>query len=359
MTDADHMRRAFELAEKGRLTCRPNPMVGALVVKAGRVLGEGYHAVAGGPHAEVFAIEAAGPDVQGATLFVTLEPCSHTGRTGPCADLIVRKGVSRVVCAMQDPDSRVTGRGIERLRKAGIEVEVGLLKAEARRQNAAYVKHRTAGLPYVTLKLAQTLDGRIATASGDSKWITCEASRTAAHRLRAEADAVLVGSGTVAADDPELSVRHVEGNSPTKIVLDSRLEIRTGARAFGGAPLILAAAPGASDERLGELADAGATVWTVAATGGRPNLRAVLEQAAQDEMIHVLIEGGGGVAASALRDGLVDRVAVFIAPKIMGEGVPSVRDLGVERVADAIRLQDVRWEAVGDDYLYTASVVAR
>ncbi len=356
MTDADYMQRALALAEKGRLTCRPNPMVGAVAVKDDRVVAEGYHATAGESHAEVFALEAPDVELQGSTLYVTLEPCFHTGRTPPCADLILRKGVGQVVCAMQDPDPRVAGRGIARLRQAGVQVEVGLLEAEARRVNAAYIKHRTTGLPFVTLKLAQTLDGRIAADSGDSKWITSEASRTVAHQLRAEADAVLVGAGTVRADDPELSVRHVVGSNPSKIVLDSRLSILPDANVFTGERLILACLENVSEGLVADREGAGAQVWSLPAREGRPDLEALLHRAGQQDMISLLIEGGGQVASSALKAGLVDRLAVFIAPKFLGSGVPSVADLGVDRISDAIRLGDVAIERVGDDVLYTASV---
>ena len=356
VTDTDYMRKALALAERGRLTCRPNPMVGAVVVKDGRIVGEGFHAEAGQPHAEVFALEGPEEDMAGATLFVTLEPCSHTGRTSPCADLVIREGLARVVCAMQDPDTRVSGRGTARLRDAGVKVEVGLMGDEARRQNAAYIKHRATGLPYVTLKLAQTLDGRIATASGDSKWITSEASRTIAHRLRAEADAVLVGAGTVRADDPELSVRHVSGRSPAKIVLDSRLTIGQDAKVFAGAPLVLASAEGISESDRRDREAAGAKVWTVPCRNARLYLRAVLERAAAQDMISVLIEGGGQVAASALGDGLVDRVAVFVAPKILGDGIQSVGDLGIAQVSGAVRLENIDVERIGEDLYYTADV---
>ena len=356
MTDADYMRLALRLAERGRGTARPNPMVGAAAVRAGKIVGRGFHPGPGQPHAEVFALEGVDEGTPDVTLYVTLEPCSHTGRTPPCTDLVIRKRVARVVCAMVDPDPRVSGRGIARLREAGIAVEVGLLESDARLLNEVYVKHRTSGLPFVTLKLAESLDGCIATAAGDSKWITSEASRACAHRLRAGADAVLVGSGTLLADDPELSVRHVAGRSPAKIVLDSRLRTPADAKVFGGAPLILAAAEGAPEARRKALEAAGAQVWRMPSADGRPRLREVLARAAAADLICVLIEGGGQVAASALREGLVDRVAVFIAPKILGSGIPSVGDLGISQVAEAVRLRDIEIERIGDDLFYTARV---
>ncbi|MCZ6636272.1 MAG: bifunctional diaminohydroxyphosphoribosylaminopyrimidine deaminase/5-amino-6-(5-phosphoribosylamino)uracil reductase RibD [bacterium] len=356
MTDIDYMRRALELAARGRGRVHPNPMVGAVAVRDGRVVGEGFHPGPGQPHAEVFALKEVAAGTPGVTVYVNLEPCSFVGRTPPCADLLVEKGVTRVVCAMSDPDERVSEKGFARLKGAGIDVIVGVLEAEARALNAAYVKHRTTGLPYVTLKLAQTLDGRIATASGDSKWISSEASRVRAHRLRADADAILIGSGTLKADDPELSVRHVEGESPAKIVLDSRLEISTGAKVFEGAPLWLATSEGVSNRRLQEVEAAGAGVWVIGG-GGRPGLLDVLRLAADKGYLHVLIEGGGQVAASALRGNLVDRVAVFVAPKILGEGISSVGDLGIDRISDAVELDLVEVEQIGNDLFYAADVV--
>jgi len=356
VTDIDYMRLALDLAERGHATVRPNPMVGAVAVQHGRILGQGYHLAPGQPHAEVYALEhvAAGtPDV---TLYVTLEPCSHTGRTPPCADLLIRKGVARVVCALVDPDPRVSGRGIERLRAAGIEVTVGVLEADARRLNEVYVKHRTTGLPFVTLKLAETLDGYIATAPGDSKWISSAASRSRAHGLRAEVDAILVGIRTVLADDPELSVRHVEGRNPVKLVLDSRLRIPTDARIFQGAPLVVATTEDVPKARQRDVEAAGAKVWRAPSADGRPILRQVLVRAAAEGLLHVLIEGGGAVAASALEAGLVDRVAVFIAPRILGGGVSAVDGLGISRMADAIQLDEVLVERIEDDLFYTARV---
>ena len=359
MTDADYMRLALELAERGRATARPNPMVGAVAVQGGRILGRGHHPGPGQPHAEVFALEPVPDGARDLTLYVSLEPCCHAGRTPPCTEHVIRKGVGRVVCAMVDPDPRVSGRGIAKLRDAGIQVDVGLLEDEARRLNEVYVVHRASGLPFVTLKLAQTLDGYIAAPSGDSRWISSRASRARAHRLRAEADAVLVGSRTVQIDDPELSVRHVDGRNPVKIVLDSRLRIQVGAKVFNGSPLILAAAEGAPDAGQRELESAGARIWRVPADHGRPRLREVLARAAAEDLMHVLIEGGSEVAASALREGLVHRLAVFIAPKLLGGGIRAVNGLGVSRVADALPLEEIEVERFEDDIFYTAKVAAR
>ncbi len=358
MTDADYMRLALSLARQGRATARPNPMVGAVAVRGTRVLAKGYHVGPGRPHAEAAALEPVSSGERDITLYVTLEPCVHTGHTPPCVDLLIRKGVSRVVCAMIDPDSRVSGRGIDRLRAANIQVEVGLMEPEARRLNEVYVKHRTTGLPFVTLKLAQTLDGRIA-AVRDSRWITSKAARKAAHRMRAEVDAVIVGSRTVSADDPRLSVRHVQGTDPVKIVLDSRLEVSEDARIFQGARLVLAAGRGVAQKRRRAVEAAGAEVWESPRQSNRPMFAEVLKRAGAEGLTHVLIEGGGKVTASALRERLVDRLVIFIAPKLLGSGVPSVADLGIDRISDAVCLEDVRIEPIGDDVRYTARVKKR
>ncbi|MCY3764952.1 MAG: bifunctional diaminohydroxyphosphoribosylaminopyrimidine deaminase/5-amino-6-(5-phosphoribosylamino)uracil reductase RibD [Gemmatimonadetes bacterium] len=354
MTDVDYMRVALSLAENGRGRVRDGALVGAVAVRDGQVVGKGYYPESGKPHAEVYALEGLADGTPDVTLYVTLEPCAHTGRTPPCVDLLIKRGVARVVCGMVDPDRRVSGRGIHRLREAGVRVEVGVLEEEARRLNEAYVKHRTTGFPFVTLKLAQTLDGRIATTSGESKWISSGASRVKAHGLRAEASAVLVGRGTVEADDPALSVRHVDGPDPAKIVLDSRLEISRDARIFDGEALILAAAHGVSKKKIEAMEECGARVWVCLPKDERPMLRDVLARAGAEGITHVLIEGGGTVAASAMRDRLVDRLAVFIAPAILGKGIDSVGDLGIKRIADAILLNEVDVDWTGPDLFYTA-----
>jgi diaminohydroxyphosphoribosylaminopyrimidine deaminase/5-amino-6-(5-phosphoribosylamino)uracil reductase len=355
--DDTYMRLALTLARRGEGTTSPNPMVGALVVRDGAVIGQGFHERAGGPHAEVGALDGAGDRAAGATLYVTLEPCSHHGRTPPCADLVLARGVCRVVCAMPDPDPRVSGRGIERLRGAGVEVTVGVLEAEARRLNAFYVKHRATGLPFVILKLAQSLDGRIATASGDSRWITGEAARGRAHLLRSRVDAVLVGVGTVIADDPLLTVRGVAGRDPARIVVDSALRTPASARLFGPGRAIVATTEAADESRAQRLRERGAEVWRLPSAGGRVDLRALMAELGRQGFLSVMIEGGAAVAASALRGGLVDRAQVFIAPRVIGAGLGAVGDLGIEKVSEGLRLTDVEVERVGDDLLYTARVV--
>ena len=357
MNDKSYMRLALDLAWQRLGTTSPNPTVGAVVVRAEEVVGRGVTQPVGGPHAEVGALNEAGEKAAGATLYVTLEPCAHHGRTPPCADLILSRGVTRVVCAMEDPDARVAGRGIERLRRAGVGVTVGVLEQEARRLNAFYIKHRTTGLPFVVLKLAQSLDGRIAAASGDAKWITGEAARQRAHLLRSRVDAVLVGAGTVLADDPMLTVRMVEGRDPARIVVDSALRIPETARVLRPGRVIVAAADRADEGRAQRLRERGAEVWRLPAVDGRVDLRALVAELGRRDFLSVMIEGGGQVAASALRAGVVDQVQVFIAPRLIGSGVDAVGDLNVTKIAEAVRLTDVEIERLGDDLLYIANVV--
>lgn len=354
MIDADYIRLALTLAERGRLTARPNPMVGAVVVRDGRILGSGYHLKPGTAHGEVAAIENAGGCVAGSTVYVNLEPCSFEGRTPACADLLVEREVARVVCCLEDPDTRVSGAGYDRLRNAGIEVEVGLLAEEGERLNAAYLTHRRTGRPYVTLKLAQSIDGSIATQVGDAGWITGEVARVRGHSMRAEAQAIVVGVGTLLADDPALTVRHVEGEDPLRVVLDTHLRTPADAACLPGAMILTTDAGGKTRARLEA---AGAEIVTVEADeSGRPSIQALLDVLGDRDIIHVLVEGGSKVAAGFLKVGVVDRIAAFTAPRMLGAGVPSVADLGIQTVDAGVELTGVQTEWLGHDLLYLADV---
>ena len=300
MTDLEQMRRALRLAGHGRGRVSPNPMVGAVVVDAGdHVVGEGYHRQVGGPHAEVHALGAAGAAARGGTLYCTLEPCAFHGRTPPCADAVVAAGLRRVVCALQDPDARVNGRGFARLRAAGIQVDVGPGAAQAEAQNAAYLKHRREGRPLVLLKLGQTLDGRIATRTGASRWITGEAARRHAHRWRSWVDCVAVGAGTVLADDPALTVRHVRGRDPRPLVVDGRLRCPLDRRLFAGREPILATGASSDPAARQRFVDGGVEVWTFADDGGLFDLRQLLARAGQAGITSLILEGGRTLAAAA------------------------------------------------------------
>ena len=360
MTKSDHdsvfMRHALDLAARGIGRTSPNPMVGSVVVRDGVVLGKGYYQEFGGLHAEPQALEEAGIRAQGAALYVTLEPCCHQGRTPPCTDAIIASGIAHVHVAMTDPDRRVSGKGIERLRAAGIVVETGLLEAEARELNAAYVRHRETGQPYVLLKLAQTLDGRIATRNGHSKWITGEAARERVHLMRSRADAVLVGIDTVLADDPRLTVRHVDGRQPRRIVLDSRGRTPLDARVLNGeAPATVCVTDAASADRIEELEGTGAEVLVLPGGDGSIPIAPLKSALGMAGIVTLMVEGGSRVAASFLRERAVDRIACFVAPRILGAGIPSIADLALDDLSKAIDLRDTRVEQLGGDFLITST----
>lgn len=351
MNHADYMNRAVQLAARGRTS--PNPMVGAVVVKNGIIIGEGYHPKAGEPHAEVFALGDAGEGARGAVMYVTLEPCCHQGRTPPCTEALIKAGIAEVYIAMVDPDPKVESKGIEELKSAGIKVHVPVCEDQARLLNEAYIKHRTSGLPFVTLKSAMSLDGRIATRTGDSKWITSERSRAYAHKIRAKSDVILVGSSTARFDDPSLTARL--GRKiyyPSRVVVTSSGDLPDNLKMFcEQGDCIVAAAPSASTASLLKLERAGARIITLSQVEGRPSMRDLMVQLGKLGYLSVLIEGGGEVAASALNERVVDKVLYFYAPKIIG-GVgarPSVGGPGAETIAQAIKLDRIRVKRFGDD----------
>ncbi len=358
--DLRWMRRALALAARGWGRTSPNPMVGAVLVRKGQVVGEGYHRQVGGPHAEVWALRQAGARAKGAALYVTLEPCCHQGRTPPCTEALIAAGLRRVVAACLDPSPRVHGRGVRRLREAGIEVEVRLMEPEARRLNAAYFKHTTTGLPLVSLKAAMSLDGKIATAAGESKWITGEAARAASHRLRAGHDAVMVGVNSVLADDPQLTVRNARGRTPLRVVVDSRARTPLTARLLTAdkRPPVIAVTREAPAARRRRLEEAGAQVWLLPSKAGRVSLRALMRRLGKAGIQSVLVEGGGTLAASALEEGLVDRVYFFLAPRLIGgaKALTPVEGKGVERLARAWRIESLLVRRVGEDLLLTGDI---
>lgn len=340
-------------------------MVGCVLVnRFGLVVGEGWHPKAGEPHAEVFALRQAGEAARGATAFVTLEPCSHHGRTPPCADALLAAGITRVVCAMADPDARVAGSGFAKLRQGGVEVSVGLREAEARALNAAYIKHRVTGLPWVVLKTAATLDGKIAAAGGDSQWITSPVSRRAVHRqLRDRCDAILTGAGTVLADDPALTTRltHKAGRNPWRIVVDSRLRTPLDAQVVRQSAqdgkTIIAATLNADPVRRDALEALGCRVLLCEANGGRVDLPDLMRRlGTHGSMISVLVESGGQLAASLLSAKLADRWLAFLAPKIVGgtDAPGPVEDLGISRMADALVVSFRQVRRCGPDIVIDA-----
>ena len=354
LADADHMRRALALGARGLGRTWPNPPVGAVLVRGGRVVGEGFHTRAGAPHAEVEAIRAAGARARGAELFVTLEPCSHHGRTPPCVEALLDLGLSRVVVGTVDPNPRVRGRGIRRLRQSGVPVVVGVEKEAADALVAGFRSRVTRGRPFVTLKLAVTLDGRIAARGGDARWITGAAARRESHGLRAVADAVLVGAGTVRADDPRLTCRLPGGRDPLRIVLAGRtLDLpRTAHVVAGGGPPTLVVAPVTAEAaRVMALRRRGVELLLLPADrAGRVPIGDVLAGLGTRGLTHVLVEGGAMVAAQLLAARLVDRMVTYVAPAVLGgDGVSALGPLGISRAAEAIRLGRTMVRQVGGD----------
>ncbi len=358
MTDLDvkFMKECLRLAARARGKTSPNPMVGAVLVKDGTKIASGYHVRAGAPHAEVVAIRRAGSAASGSTMFVNLEPCSHYGRTPPCAGLIVKTGIKRVVVGTVDPNPLVAGRGIAILQKAGIELEVGVLEDRCRLLNEVYFKFITTGLPFVTLKLAQTLDGKIATKSGDSRWITGLKARQFAHRLRAESDVVLVGRGTVEKDDPKLTVRHVSParpDRPIRVILDSMLKTPPDAKVLttGQWETIIATTDAAAVQREEALRRAGASFIRTGAQDGRVDVEAVLRALAERGLTSVLVEGGAEVAWEFVSRGLVDKTVFMIAPKVLGgrESISSVSGVGFASVSEAMQLDVHKVMRLGND----------
>jgi diaminohydroxyphosphoribosylaminopyrimidine deaminase/5-amino-6-(5-phosphoribosylamino)uracil reductase len=359
--DTAHMRRAIEIAAGGRGSASPNPMVGSVIVSNGAVVGEGWHRRPGEPHAEVLAIRAAGESARGGELYVNLEPCAHHGRTPPCVEAIAAAGIRRVVAAMRDPDPRVNGRGISRLAEAGILVDEGLLGGEAARLNETYLRWRSTGRPFLTLKMALSLDGRMATGTGDSRWISGESSRRRVHRMRAESDAVMIGIGTLLADDPLLTARCAEDpgcRQPLRVVVDGHLRTPTGSRMLaepGGGKVVIFAREDAEPARAARLEEAGAEVILLPGSGGGVDLAALLALLGARDVTSLLVEGGPRLHSALLGGGLADRATVFVAPVFIGGPLsPGPFDAGgVPRVADALRLADVEVERFDDDVMVT------
>lgn len=360
----EFMRRALELAERGAGWTSPNPMVGAVVVKQNSILSEGWHEQFGGPHAEFVALQRAGALARGADLYLTLEPCvSAPGkRNPPCADEIIRAGIARVFVALRDPDPRINGRGIERLTEAGIEVIEGLLEREARKLNEIYLKFKTTGTPFITLKMAMTADGKIATRTGDSRWISSQESLRFAHELRHRHRAILVGIGTLLADNPQLTARlEQKTRQPIRIVLDSHGRIPLDAevvRSAGQIRTIVATTDALSPHKEQALRQARVEVWRLPARDGRVDLHALVQKLSQDQIDSLLIEGGAEVAWSFLSQRLIDKMLLVIAPKIIGgRAAPGpVGGSGFERLSEAIPLKEITISRLDGDILYEAYI---
>ncbi len=359
--DVAMMSRALQLAERGRYTTDPNPRVGCVLAIEGQVIAEGWHEMAGGPHAEIVALEKAGEMARGATAYVTLEPCCHHGKTPPCSDALIKAGVARVVAAMEDPNPKVAGQGLKQLQDAGIEVTSGLLQAQAEALNPGFVLRMREQRPLVRCKLAMSLDGRTAMASGESKWITGAAAREDVQRLRARSSAIMSGIGTILADDPSLTVRDAEGvlaeRQPLRVVLDPHLSTPADARFLSqpGKSLIVTAVE--EPELQEQLEKAGAEVIALPNGADTIDLHALMGVLANREINEVLLETGAILSGAALRAGIIDELVIYMAPKLMGDGARGLfHTPGLENLADAVQLSIKDMRAVGDDWRITATI---
>ncbi len=353
------MRLALKLAKKGRGRTSPNPMVGAVVVKNGEIVGRGYHRRFGELHAEANALKACQDQAGGATLYVNLEPCCHHGKTPPCTDMIIKSGIREVVCATLDPNSQVNGRGIEALREGGVEVRLGILEEEAKKLNEVYTKFITTGLPFVMLKVAQSLDGRIATRFGDSKWITQGDSRRFVHSLRSSVDAVLVGANTVRRDDPELTIHDTKGKDPLRIILDSSGSTPHNSKIIkenkNGKTIIAT-----TNRRTKEKFQEEVGVWNLKkGKNGGVDLAQLLKKAGENQITSLLVEGGSEVFTSFFKERLVDKVYYFLSPRILGKGLDSLGDLGIKEISGSIMLRDFELKRFTNDLLVTGYPVWR
>ncbi|MDW7679849.1 MAG: bifunctional diaminohydroxyphosphoribosylaminopyrimidine deaminase/5-amino-6-(5-phosphoribosylamino)uracil reductase RibD [bacterium] len=360
--DAKFIIKTIQLAKRGLGRVNPNPMVGSIIVKDSRIIGTGFHKCFGQEHAEIAAIRDAGDDASGATLYVNLEPCCHHGKTPPCTEAIIQAGIKRVVIGMVDPNPLVNQQGIQILQQNGIEVTTGVEQQACQDLNRAFIKYITQKLPYVTIKIAQSLDGRIATESGHSQWITCEAARRESHRIRAANDAVIVGLGTVLADNPSLTVRLTRGKNPVRIVLDSHLRIPLNCNLLTDPHInqtIIATTVGNS-AKIDRIRERGAHVWQLEKDAyGKTSISALMRKMAQARMSAVMVEGGAEVITSFLREKMADRIVFAIAPIIIGAGVESIGPLNIATVDDSIHLTKINFKQLGTDIIVSGDIVYR
>ncbi len=356
------MQRALNLAKQGEGRTAPNPPVGAVIVRNGQVVGEGFHPQAGKPHAEIFALRQAGEKARDAEIYVTLEPCSHYGKTPPCADALIAAGIKSVFIGIVDPNPRVAGRGIERLQKAGIEVQVGILEQKCRRLISAFAKHILTGRPFSIYKAAMTLDGNTATWKRDSKWVSGKESRKLVHRLRDRVEAIMVGIETVLNDDPLLNTRLLDddGRDPLRVIVDSRLRMPCGCRMLKQSSVAKTLIATISDDqkKISTLQNVGAEIVVFPAESGRVSLTALWEELGRRNVQRLLLEGGSTLAETALKAGLIDQMWLFISPKLLGGttkfGIFSGD--GCSKMSDALKLKDVRYKQVGEDLLITGDM---
>jgi len=359
--DEYYMKLALNLASKGKGYVSPNPMVGAIIVKDGRIISQGYHRRFGGHHAEIYAIRNAGENIAGSTLYVTLEPCCHEGKTPPCIDSIIKHKIARVVIGTIDSNPLVSCQGINCMRNSGIEIKTGVLENDCRKLNEIFFYYMETGLPFVTIKYAQTLDGRIATATGESQWISSEASLKFAHKLRAEHDAILVGRGTAIKDDPELTVRLVRGRNPLRVIVDSELKIPSKAKVLQNiskAPTLIATIKKSDEPRFKRLAATGAEIITVKAyKDGQVDLKELFKILAERKISSILVEGGAQIITSILKNNLANRLITVIAPKILGKGIEAIGDLNIKDLASAKKIAIQKVLRCGNDIIIDSRLI--
>ncbi|MFH0763385.1 MAG: bifunctional diaminohydroxyphosphoribosylaminopyrimidine deaminase/5-amino-6-(5-phosphoribosylamino)uracil reductase RibD [Candidatus Omnitrophota bacterium] len=358
-TDERYMALAIKLAKKAEGRTNPNPLVGAVIVKRGRIAGKGYHKKCGLPHAEACAIKSAGAEAAGSTLYVTLEPCDHHGRTPPCTDAIIKSGIKRVVIAMRDPNPINDGRGIKKLKVYGIKTKVGVLESEARAINRPFIKFITKKLPFVRVKVAESIDGKIATKSGDSKWITGEESRRYVHGLRGRVDAVMVGSRTVLVDDPLLLCKAPGAKQPLRVIVDSSLKMPLTSKLFstaGSHSVLIATTKKASFKKAEICSKNGISLLFCKIKNNRVDLKDLLKKLSWLGIVDLLVEGGGELVAGLVEERLVDQFIFFISPKIIGgrDAKTSVEGIGVDKVADAVKLKNISVRMFADDIMIEA-----
>ena len=349
------MKRAIRLAEKGRGRTSPNPLVGAILVKDGKAIGEGYHAKAGEDHAEIIALREAGEKAKGSTLYINLEPCIHYGKTPPCAPEVIEAEVKRIFIGMEDPNPLVKGKGIATLKRAGLEVHVGILEKECQKLNEAFYKYIVKKEPFIILKIAATLDGKIATRSGDSKWISNEASRQIVHRFRDQVDGIVVGIGTILKDDPFLTARIKKGRDPFRIILDSQLRIPEEAKVIENSPskTIIATTEMAPKDKVERLEKKGVRILTLDSKEGRVDLRSCLSRLGEMGIMSLMVEGGSQVYGSFLDEGLIDKLLLFLSPKLIGDSqaLGIFGGNGVGTLKEAVLLTDLKIKRSGGDIL--------
>lgn len=346
------MARVLELAKKGIGKTSPNPMVGAVLVKNGKIISDAYHQKAGFAHAEIKALQPiASQQIKKATLYVNLEPCCHYGKTPPCCEFLVKSGLKRVVVAMKDPNPLVNGRGIAFLRKAGIRVDTGLLKSEAEKLNEAFIRFITSEYPFVILKIAATMDGKIASISGDSRWITNEKSRKEVHKLRSRVDAIITSSKTVMIDDPHLGVRRLFGKDPLRIIIDSHLITRPTSKVYRDINVLVVTGKLATPQKIKNFKKAGIEIYQF--KSDHISLKSLLYKLHSRHISSVMVEAGTGLASAFLKQKLVDKLYYFIAPKILGDGLPSVNDLNIKTIRAALKLKNIEIKNFGDDIMFS------